>query len=531
MAIEEVEAGAKAAKAEQNPLLPDNVRVMPLKQVMAQVARTGLPFGISTAAAGNTLLISLLLAQISPTAVAAGPFIAALQNFSIGICRASLLANSLSIGPINGSAKTDADFNKIGKVLRQGWILAAFLAGGSSLILAFSGKILNAIGIDAAVASETQSYFNWYIAGSFPLLHSFADQQLAVGMANPWLPTLRGPIYGGMIFGFSYLALQGLFGEQFKGIAGIGLGSAIAAWAIFALTKLTHLLPSMRKYGLYNFDFSGGWEIFKNLCSLSAKLGFQVATEWINLLGLSIIIGRMGLDAVHAMQPSIQLLTMSGLFSLGFSAGIGALCANALGIMKTARGNLVSQSHANKNFMCLGHVGVIGGMLLQTLLAVVMVAAPQMFTNSMLHKEITEDVLATSDLAIRISALSLFFDAFRIVSAGPLRAFRDINFVTFFSFLIMSILGLPAEGVAGPVVGSGVDTFSWIRSATITIPALLVFARWMTSANTKPEQKVALEQLHSESGWSRAALFAPVRKVTHADAAPLSVQEGTTFTV
>lgn len=509
---------------QQNDVIPliNNTQVLKLQQLVREVARTGLPFGISTSAAGNTLLISLLLSELGPDAVAAGPLIAALQNFAIGICRASLLSNSLLIGPLNGKAQqalsqgnhdeAERTFIEIGKTLKQGWILATLLAGGSACILGFGGPILKAIGINHEIANEAQAYFKYYIIGAWPLLHSFADQQLAVGTKNPWLPALRGPIYGASVYAFSYLAVNGYFGEQFKNMSGIGLGSAAAAWLIFVLTKATHLLPSMRKYHLYNFDFHEGLKIFKHLVSVSSKLGFQVATEWVNLLGLSIIIGHMGKDNLHAMQPSIQLLTMSGLFSLGFSAGVGALCANAMGQLRNAsEGN--DRVFSSKNLSRLGHAGVIGGMVLPTALATMMVIIPRVFTASMLPDSISEDVLELSDTVLRINALGLFLDAFRINAAGPLRAFKDIHFVTFISFLLMSLIGLAVEG--GSCLGGdqGLETFSWERDATILLPAILIFIRWMTYSKSEPEEQLALDSLHTQRGTNMSAMFKPVSVV------------------
>lgn len=503
---------------EVSPLIR-STQILKLQKLVREVAKTGLPFGISTSAAGNTLLISLLLPELGSNAVAAGPFIAALQNFAIGICRASLLSNSLIIGPLNGKAQreltqgkhdeAEREFIKIGRTLKQGWILATLLAGGSACILGFGGPILKVIGIDPEIANEAQNYFKYYIVGTWPLLHSFADQQLSVGTKNPWLPVLRGPIYGVLVYAFSNLAVNGYFGDQFKNMSGVGLGSAAAAWLIFILTKAAHLLPSMRKYRLYNFDFHEGFEIFKHLVSVSSKLGFQVATEWVNLLGLSIIIGHMGEDNLHAMQPSIQLLTMSGLFSLGFSAGIGALCANAMGELRNAsEGN--DRLFSSKNLSRLGHAGVVGGMILPTTLATLMLSIPRVFTASMLPKSTSEGVLDLSDTVLRINALGLFLDAFRINAAGPLRAFKDINFVTFISFLFMSLIGLAIEG--GSCLGGGQDleAFSWERDVTILIPAILIFIRWITYSKSEPEEQLALDTFHTQKGANISAIFKPV---------------------
>ena len=495
-----------------------------ITKLVAEAWKFEFPFALSLAASGQTLIISLMLAQVGETAVAAGVFIAALQNFVIGGSRAALQANSLLAGPINGRAKqkekdgdqesANAEYEKIGGLIRQGWIFSTLLSIGAIACLSSSAFLFNkVIGINKAITDQVDLYFFWYSMGIWPLLHSFVDQQLAVAIKEPWLPIVRGPMYAGVTYGLGFLFLSGYAGDYFQGTRGIGLSAALAAWVVFLGTKIVHRLPFISKYALYRLNFTEGCNTFRDLTKLGGKLGTLVLTEWSNLMGIALIVGQLDSQDIRSVGPAMQLMTTISLFCFGWTASAASLLSNTLGEIQAVNRDDPQLIPLNQKLALQGNIAIFSGLTLPLLIAGVGIVWPDILTMLLLHKSASPEEHQQANNIMRMVLAGAILDGGRILSSAPLRAFNDILFPALIGCLCMTIFGLSASGLTLLTGTIGLMAFFAIRNGTTIPPTLFNLHRWFQYKQLAPGEKLKMQEIHLQDGVHCKSIWTPVSKL------------------
>ena len=429
----------------------------------------------------NTLSIGWALSQLSRNDVAAGPFFTSLQYVLVGIPRGMVLSTGILIGEKNGAK----EYKEVGKISRASWELAALASSLSILALLSAPTLMQSLGLtSSAVSRVSQNYLHYYSMPVPAILASAAEQQLAVATKDPKVPLAFSTTYSGVSAGLGIPMALGLINQGLSGVKGFGISTTIASWLGFTAMRLYYACNNQyKKYDLFRFSYERQPNYFKQLVSLGWKIGLQSGAEFANLMGTSIVISsyavKNNIPALEMMAPLLQISSAWGLISLGYGQALATLIANERGVMRKAleKDDHDSANAAKNNIRLIGHNGVLIGAGVSTMLAAACLLFPSLFASVFLHNDLSDEQMEQACNLLQVNALGLIFDMMRNTYAGNLKGFKDVNFATISSFLLMTLASLLFGSIALSM-DSSLETFTWIRNGSIALSMLASAVMW-----------------------------------------------------
>jgi len=473
-------------------------------------------YAISVAAAGNTLLISLLFPKIGASAVAAGPLIAAAQNLVVGFCQTYLVSLSLILGNSLGKAKAQRAASmlgasidiahEIGVTIRTGYGIGLLLAITATLLLLPAASFFSLFIEDSAVTDDIFDYFCWYALGIVAMFHSFIDQQLEVVIGPKWFPACRGITYTVLSYTFSSWLIET---ETYPGMKGVGLGTALAAWAVLLLTKLHQFVYARpRQFALYDWSFLHFRATAANINRIGLRLGIQVFSEWVYFVGQSAIVASTGTVLLRAIQPLTQVLSLANLYCLGYAAAAAARVAEILGHLAHDRAN--ARPIINSYVKRYGTIAIVCGAVLPIVLTITMLANPNIFSQHLLHGGATPEEREQSNTVLQIGSFFLLANVFRALNGSPLRGFKDIVYPLVLNAILMSAIGLPISGGLLLTHVISLPDMLLISASFVMLSALIVGRRWWQFSQATIAEKIWITETNNTH--PRDAILFPLAK-------------------
>jgi MATE family multidrug resistance protein len=263
-----------------------------------------------------------------------------------------------------------------------------------------------------------------------------------------------------------YGLIFGELGLPELGVAGAGLGTAIAQWsnAIVlliicqrrAITKRCHTHPvAMNTAQIKRFLWTG------------APIGGQWFIGMLSFSAFTTLVARMGDTSMAASQAFVMLLSLSFMQAVGISIATAILVGRYIGA-----GDLPAASRTFRSSIQLGFALAVG-------IAILFVAFPipllRIFTDDVRVLELGRPLLL-------LGALFQLADAVAIISEGALRGAGD----TRWPFAIEIVMGwgiqVPLAYYVGVVLGYGL-TGAWLASLVhILTLSTILFLRFRSNA-------------------------------------------------
>lgn len=288
---------------------------------------------------------------------------------------------------------------------------------------------------------------------------------LALGMLAPvvfayghWLASMMSQLCSrGMSIAASYL----LTDKTPLGMLGIGAGNAIgpiATYIPFEIWMRCHpKLQDLRmcRIGETEVDLSY-WQMFKNAnrqhlgpqAKLSLKIGSQRAAEWVNLWVIALLIGNMGDQNLTATNPATQLLAVLNLFSQGIGIATNLLLKTLVSSLHRHDLSLEEKERNFQKIKSIAKISLIGAGIAYLLTAITIYFTRENIVNFFLRDEERELYGELAALLLWINALSLPFDALRLISSGSLNAFDQMVKQNLWSLFWMTCVGIAAPYLA-----------------------------------------------------------------------------------
>jgi len=261
--------------------------------------------------------------------------------------------------------------------------------------------------------------------------------------------------------------IHGGLGVPAMGGAGCGLSSALVLWLEFFLMALVVSRSRLRRVGVFERFSRPDWTEIGRLVRLGVPIGLTSFMEISMFAAMSLMIGRLGVDALAAHQVSANVggllfmipmaLGMAGAVRVGFNVGLADLPA-------ARRAGWVA-------------VGVA--------VTFSAIAATVTFFN----RDGIVDLYANDPGVLELAATLLVFvcvfqlvDAAQVAGVGALRGFKDTRVPLLVAVVAYWVVGLPV----GAALGLGlvdVPTFFGVRgfwvglTAGLSVAALVLLAR------------------------------------------------------
>ncbi|MHB8338103.1 MAG: MATE family efflux transporter [Ignavibacteriaceae bacterium] len=224
------------------------------------------------------------------------------------------------------------NYEECGSVLNSS-ILMGIVLGVivSVLVIFFSSNIANLFAADKKVGIYAGSYLFYRFMGLPFFLASVSYRGFYFGIGKTKIFMIAGVFANLANIFLDYTLVYGAFGFKGMGLAGAGLGSAIATGLETSVYVVVSMMKSYRtKYGLFkNLRFH--FNIAKVILKLSLPISFQSIFTLTGLLLFISIIGLMGAIQQAASQVVLSTMFLSFMPSMGFGVAAQTLVGNQLG--------------------------------------------------------------------------------------------------------------------------------------------------------------------------------------------------------
>jgi multidrug resistance protein, MATE family len=325
-----------------------------------------------------------------------------------------------------------------GEVVRQaGWIA---LAGGLLLIAAYRNTeaFFQLVGVDPVAIPIAVAYLQALSWGTLPLLGYFGLRYLCEGMS--WtLPAMLVAFLGLLAkVPLNYLFIYGGWIVPPMGGAGCGWASVVVVWIEFLILALVVSRSRMRVTGLFSRISRPDFTAIGRLVKLGGPIGLTIFLEFSMFSTVTLLIGRLGVDAVAAHQIA---------FNVG---GLAFMMPMALGLAVAVRvgfnvgsGDLAAARRSG--WVAIG---------LSLVIALLAAAALLAFRGSIAGLYTSDpSVLAVAmELMIFVAIYQLVDDA-QVTAIGALRGFKDTRTPLLIALVAYWTVGFPVGMVLG---------FGWI---------------------------------------------------------------------
>jgi MATE family multidrug resistance protein len=315
-----------------------------------------------------------------------------------------------ALGPIVGHHYGAGRHAAIGPDMRQGFWLAAFLALGGMLLLAFPGPLLAPAHLDPDIAAIATAYLR-ILALALPAslaYRAFHAAANALGQPRPLMYIAIGVTLAHAAL--AWCLVGGHVGLPAMGAAGAALSQLIVGWSAFGVSL--YLLARGRGFAAFAvFAQREGPRLAaqKELLRLGVPMGLSYLVEISAFTLMALFIARLGPEVLGGHRIAANLSALTYMLPLSLAIATAAQLAQAAG----ARNPEKARDLAITGMLVACGLGLGVSLLLAGL------AAP-------IARLATDDprVAAFATPLILYIALYQFFDAAQTIAGFCLRAYK-----------------------------------------------------------------------------------------------------------
>jgi MATE family multidrug resistance protein len=372
-----------------------------------------------------------MLAHLGADKLAAGALVSNAFASIMFIFYGVLSATSTLIAHSHGAG----DKKTIGEIFRDAQFIALSISIPIMLLLWNGEYILQAIGQPPELVALARQYLHGLTWAVIPDFTSMILWQFFIGLGRPLITLAASLAYVPINIFANYVLMFGKFGFPALGMGGIGLGTALAFWAI--LIGLAAYLISQPEFRSYFYkDLLKQFNLhFKRLISLGTPIGIMWAIELFFFTLAAFYAGKVSMTVLAAQQVAIQCMLFGFVVVAGFGQAINVRIGHAWGAKDYARAMPVYIS------------GLLLGSTYTFLLSLVFWIKPLWLI------QIDFNIADPQNAAIIALAIQFFIalgvvqlcDNARYITFSALRGLKDTRFSALCSFIVFLIM-MPGIG-------------------------------------------------------------------------------------
>ncbi len=351
---------------------------------------------------------------------------------------AGLYGFLMPVGILSGTAHGAGDPAAIAATVREGRALALRAGLLAGLAMAAILPLLPYMGQPPEVVAAITPYWLAICAMLPGFGVSLVYKQTLEAIDRPWLAVALA--FTAVLFNaaLNYVLIYGRFGIPALGLAGAGIGTALAIWLMVALQMLVcHLTPSLRaRFG----GVAGDPALRARLRHEGAPMGWQYVLEGGSVAVVGVFVGWLGAAALAANQVVMAVAGVLYMVPLGMAAATSIRIAQAIGGDERPR---------------LRAIGVAGLASVTTWLAVATLLLT-VFAQPIARAFIDDPVVIGLAAALFFTVgVMQVLDGVQSVSLGALRGMLDSHWPTRVSLLAYWGLAVPLAWLCGIALGFG----------------------------------------------------------------------------
>ncbi len=401
---------------------------------------------ISELKASLFLTIPLVAAQLAQSATAfvdtimmgmlGSPVLAAgglgAMSFAVLLIIPSGIVSAVS--PLVAEAYGAGNQERVGRVLRQGVILAVILAIPISLLLGHMGAILQLLGQAPATIALTDTYLRAIAWGYAPALCFAVLRSFVSALSKPrsvMVIVILGTLLN--VVG-NYGLMFGKLGLPALGLAGIGWASTLSLWSmLIALTVYILRQSELKQYLEFAYRKAGDRQILMELVKIGLPIGAMIGVEAVLFATTTLLMGQLGTTTLAAHQIALQTAAIT------FNVPIGISLATTVRV-----GQLLGQND-RQGIRLAGFVPIALSSAFMMAMGLLFWIFPEAIVALYLdtHNPANRDVLALAKTLLGVAAIFQLVDGIQVVAAGALRGLQDTRVPMVIAILSYWGIGLP----------------------------------------------------------------------------------------
>jgi len=378
----------------------------------------------------NGFIGMMMIARLGHAQLAAGALITSVYITLLVIATSIVYSMGVIGGQIYGAKK----YIELGKILRQGWLLAIIIAIPLTLVMWNISPVLLFFKQDRHLVLLTQNYFRVLSLGMLPLMLLSTTSQFFIAVSKPKISLYFS--IGSIIITVipAYGLVFGKLGLPAFGMLGVPLAITMKNYIICGAV-LIYLLCNKRykKFQIFKFFSSGNFYYFRRLLQIGLPISIQFAAELTAFCMGTFMMGWLGQTALAARQIVLQLNIIAVMVPFGISQASGVLVGQALG---------------QENFQAiksLGYATISIGLIFVMFIAAAYWIIPKNLISFYVNvrNPINAQLVHIAILLMAVGAFAQIFDAARNVATGTLRGLHDTKVPMWIGILATWIISLP----------------------------------------------------------------------------------------
>jgi MATE family multidrug resistance protein len=323
---------------------------------------------------------------------------------------------------------------EVGAVVRQAlWL--AFVGGVLTiLLLGQADAVLRAIGVDPSAIPIAVGYVRALRWGMLPVLGYFTLRYLCEGMS--WTTPAMLIALGGLLLKvpLNLFFIYGAFGFAGQGGVGCGWSSALVMWFELVAMLVVVLFTRMKRIGLLRRFSAPDLREIRRLLRLGLPIGATMFVEMAVFSLITLLIGRLGVDAVAAHQIASNV------------GGITFMIPMAIGTAATIRVGYNVGANDLGRARIAGLVAIAAALLFAVFAALVVLSLrgviPLLYSSD-------GGVIAVATELLVLIAIYQIFDDTQATVIGVLRGYKDTRTPLFVTLIAYWGFALPLGAVLG----------------------------------------------------------------------------------
>jgi multidrug resistance protein, MATE family len=407
----------------------------------------------------------IMIAHLGHAELAAG----ALINSVMLSVMVPLWSFFFAVSAVTGHKFGAKKYHEIGKVMRQGVLLAITIGLPTILLLRHIGTILIFFDQDYHLSALTQDFYRAYSWGVIPSLCGGCLGQFFLSVGKQKTSLIFTLVSSTLTIIFGYTLIFGHFGMPAFGVQGMGYSNALTSIIMLLIVLATMLIsPTCKPYKLFEFINKADFHYAREIFTIGWPIALMSAGELI-IFAISIIFfGWIGESALAAQQITMQLNIMAFMIPQGLGQSTTILVSQELGAKKYS------------SVRDLGYAAALIGVV-AALLVLIFYALTYKYLLGIYLNFSSSLVSSTVKLAIPLLMLAGFMNVIdypRFILVCSLRGLRDTVGPMFIFVGLGSILSLPTSYLLAFVLHFGALGIPWGFIIGFTVGSVILLRRF-----------------------------------------------------
>lgn len=405
------------------------------REEFGKLFKLALPLSLAQVAQNTTALVdTLMVGRLGDDALAGIAIGATMFQFTHLV-----LAGVIhSVSPIVSQATGARELDKIGRAVRQGFLIGAVCSIPCFLVYWNATPILRWMGQDEHVVEMSSSYLRAISFGILPALLTFPLRGLLEGLSET-RPILVICLVGvGLNIFLNDVLMFGKFGFPALGLVGTGVASSVVYTLVF-LMMAGFVWKRHSQHDVFSRFLSPDPPMINELLRVGVPIAMTIFFEFSMFAICAFAMGAVGAKQLAAHQIAIQTASMTYMIALG------------IGLATSVRVGMFAGKQDMAGAKVAGQIGMLVSSGAMFLMAILFWTVPETIISFYLDTAVPENqtVLKYAVSFLAVAAWFQVADGLQVAASNSLRGLKETKAAMKWTLFAYWLIGIPVGAALG----------------------------------------------------------------------------------